>query len=270
MVRKFGLVITLLTAVLTAGGQEKYRLVTDVPYYEESERQRDAYLSERCKLDIYYPAKASGVATIVWFHGGGLTCGQKFFPQELKERGYCLVAVNYRLSPKAKCPAYIEDAAAAVAWVFRNIDKYGGSAERIFVAGHSAGAYLTGMLGLDRKWLQQRHVDADSIKALFILSATAITHYTIRNERGIPDTQPLIDEFALTYNIRPNTPPVFLMTGDRELEMAGRYEENAYLWRMMKVIGNKRTTLYEFDGYGHDMTAPAFPLMLKHIREINK
>ena len=45
--------------------------------------------------------------------------GNKFIPKELREQGFAVVAVNYRLSPKAKNPAYIEDAAEAVAWFSR-------------------------------------------------------------------------------------------------------------------------------------------------------
>ncbi|MDR3184055.1 MAG: alpha/beta hydrolase, partial [Prevotellaceae bacterium] len=84
-----------------------------------------------------------------------------------------------------------------------------------------------------------------------------------RKERNIPDTQPVVDEYALLYHVRRDTPPIYLMTGDRELELLGRYEENAYLWRMLKLTGNTQTVLYEFDGYGHGMLAPAFPLMIK-------
>jgi hypothetical protein len=59
-----------------------------------------------------------------------------------------------------------------------------------------------------------------------------------------------------------------LITGDRELEMLGRYEENAYLMRMMKIAGHKETKLYELDGFGHNMTAPAFPLVIKEVQRI--
>ena len=82
------------------------------------------YMKERCVLDIYYPTKGEAFSTIVWFHGGGLTFGNKYIPKELKEKGVAIVAVNYRLYPKIKAPIYIEDAAAAVAWTFKNIEKY--------------------------------------------------------------------------------------------------------------------------------------------------
>lgn len=54
---------------------------------------------------------------------------------------------------------------------------------------------------------------------------------------------------------------MLLISGDRELEMLGRYEENAYLARMMKVAGHPHTRLLELEGYGHNMFYPAFPLL---------
>ena len=54
--------------------------------------------------------------TVVWFHGGGITGGNRFVPEALKKQGIAVVAANYRLHPKVTCPTYIEDAAAAVAW----------------------------------------------------------------------------------------------------------------------------------------------------------
>jgi hypothetical protein len=90
---------------------------------------------------------------------------------------------------------------------------------------------------------------------------------TVRKERGLPDTQPLVDEYAPLYHVRADAPPFILMTGDRELELLGRYEENAYMMRMMKIIKHPHTLLHEFSGYGHDMLAPAFPLMVKYINE---
>ena len=59
-----------------------------------------------------------------------------------------------------------------------------------------------------------------------------------------------------------------MITGDRELEMLGRYEENAYLMRMMKVVGHKDTKLLELDGYDHGMAYPAFPLLIKEVQRI--
>jgi hypothetical protein len=54
-------------------------------------------------------------------------------------------------------------------------------------------------------------------------------------------------------------------------KLLGRYEENAYLCRMMKLAGHQRTKLYELQGFDHGgMAVPAFPLLLKEVAAIKK
>jgi len=227
-----------------------------------------AYMKQRCKLDVYHPQDSPGFATVVWFHGGGLRAGFRSVPAALKNQRIAVVAVNYRLSPKVKSPAWIEDAAAAVAWTFRNIEKYGGDPRQIFVSGHSAGGYLTSMVGLDKSWLAAHDIDANRIAGLIPYSGHTITHFTIRAERGLPGEQAFVDELAPLYHVRKDAPPLLLITGDRELEMLGRYEENAYMWRMMQVIGHPQTDIIELDGYNHgQMAKPAHPLLLNFVRK---
>ncbi|PKB15556.1 alpha/beta hydrolase [Flavobacterium sp. 5] len=268
MKKKFLILILLFTTASNFAQKTEYTTISNIPYYNEATANTGAYIKERCVVDIYYPKNVKGFATIVWFHGGGLTGGSKELPEGLKDKGFCVVSVNYRLSPKVKVQKCIEDAAAAVAWTFQNIATYGGDKSLIFVSGHSAGAYLSLMVGLDKKWLKADGIDANSIAGLIPLSAQTITHFAIRKERGIPETQPIVDEFAPLYHVRADAPPLLLITGDRELEMLGRYEENAYLMRMMKIVGHKETTLYELQGFGHNMTEPAFPLVVKEIQRI--
>lgn len=259
------LLIMMLVAPVAFAAE--YSLERDVPY-----RVGDGlteYMAERCVLDVYYPAETDGFATVVWFHGGGLKAGKKSVPKGLQEKGIAVVAVNYRLAPKVKSPAYIEDAAAAVAWTFENIEGYGGARDKIFVSGHSAGGYLTSMVGLDKQWLAAHDIAADDIAGLIPYSGHTITHFTIRDERGLKDTKVVVDEFGPLFHARADAPPLLLITGDRELEMLGRYEENAYLWRMMQVVGHPDTRLHELDGYNHgQMAEPAHPLLVRFVREV--
>jgi acetyl esterase/lipase len=258
----------ICAGIVVSAQNHGYVTALNIHYYNESINQSDAYINERCVLDIYYPENVKSFPTIVWFHGGGLTEGSKEFPEALKEKGVCIAAVNYRLYPKVNSPKYIEDAVAATAWVFNHINGFGGDSSLIFISGHSAGGYLTLMLGLDKSWLKTWNIDANRIAGLIPLSGQAITHFTVRKERGIAETQPVIDSLAPLFYVRADAPPLLLITGDRDLELLGRYEENAYLMRMMKVVGHKETKLYELDGYGHGMTEPAFPLLLNEVSRI--
>ncbi|RZM08662.1 MAG: alpha/beta hydrolase, partial [Pedobacter sp.] len=201
----------------------------------------------------------------------GITGGGKEIPRELMEKGVAVIGVGYRLSPKVKAPAYIEDAAAAVAWAFKHIAQYGGDTKLIFVSGHSAGGYLGSMLTLDKSYLSKYQIDANSIAGLIPFSGQAITHFTIRQEQGLKELKATIDKYAPLTHIRADAPPMLIITGDREMELLGRYEENAYLNRMMKLAGSKTTRLYELQGFDHGgMAVPAFPLLLKEVERIKK
>lgn len=267
--KRFILSVLIFWVVFSIQAQNtEYETKLNLQYYPNSINQSDKYINERCVLDIYFPKNKKDFPTVIWFHGGGLKGGNKEIPTALMEKGFCIVAPNYRLYPNVKCPTYIEDAAAATAWVFNNIEDFGGDSSLIFISGHSAGGYLASMIGLDKHWLNVHEIDANRIAGLIPFSGHAITHFTIREERGIPGTQAIIDEYAPVYHVRADAPPLLLITGDREMELLGRYEENAYLMRMMKLVGHKDTRLFEMDGYGHGMTVPAFPLLVKEVGRI--
>lgn len=268
MNKKLFLLLFTLSFALTAFSQ-KYILKENIQYTASNEK--DAYKKERCKLDIYYPADKTNYPTVVWFHGGGLEGGEKFIPQELKEKGVAIVAVNYRLSPKAQHPAYIEDAAEAVAWAFKHISEYGGSVEDIYVAGHSAGGYLALMVALDKSYGEKYGIDVDKVKAYFPISGQTNTHYTIKKEMSLPMQIPYIDKYAPLSQVRKGIPPMLLTTGHRTKEMTARYEENAHLYSILKSLGNQDVVFYEFEGLDHgSVCVPSYFLMLEWIKKYSK
>ena len=261
-------IVLVVFSISNSLSDTNYTSLLDVQYREHSEANKNTYIAERCLLDIYYPVNSKDYATVVWFHGGGLEGGEKFIHDELKGQGLAVVAANYRLSPKVEARVCIEDAAASVAWVLKNIESLNGNANKVFLSGHSAGGYLASMVGLDKRYLAAHDLNANQLAGLIPFSGHTITHFTVRKERGISGKQPIVDEFAPLYHVRADAPPLLLITGDRELEMLGRYEENAYMMRMMRVNGHQDTRIMELDGYGHGMVQPAMPLLLNEIRRV--
>lgn len=258
--RKILLSMVFVAVALAAFAQEGYNTKCDVSYVDAGDTS--AYRRERCKLDVYYPEGASGFKTIVWFHGGGLEGGNKSIPEELKGKGFAVVAPNYRLFPKCRYPDYLNDAAEAVAWTLSHIAGYGGDASQVYVAGHSAGGYLTLMLALDKSLLGRYGVDADSVRGYFPVSGQTATHFTIRKERGIPFDIPVVDGAAPLNKARVLGTRLELITGDRQLEMMARYEENLYLKAVLEGIGNKHIPIYELHGFDHGtVVAPALQLI---------
>ncbi|WOO42131.1 alpha/beta hydrolase [Rubellicoccus peritrichatus] len=265
--RKLSLIL-LAGIVLFTPLFAQYEIAKNVQYRDAGS---DDYQNERCVLDVYYPSSIEGFPTIVWFHGGGLKGGKKNLPNELKDQGIAVVSVNYRLSPKVKAPAYIEDAAAAVAWTFKYIADYGGDPDRIYIAGHSAGGYLVSMVGLDRSYLEAHNLDANDLAGVIPFSGQTVTHSTVRKERGVPKTRVVVDDFAPLYHIRSDAPDFLLITGDREKELPGRYEENALFGCMLQESLGRNVELIELDGYNHGtMVKPGYPILVEFIKDREK
>ncbi|PQO27728.1 alpha/beta hydrolase [Blastopirellula marina] len=265
---RHALLFALLLVPAISIAQEKTsgsNLKTDILY--RSEEGLDDYAKKQCRLDVHYPNK-KGFPTVVWFHGGGLTAGDKAIPKYMRDQGYAVVSANYRHSPQVNAPVYIEDAAAAVAWTFANIESFGGDPDKIFVSGHSAGGYLTSMVTLDKRWLAAYKIDADRIAGAIPHSGHTITHFTVRKERGLDRLKVVVDDLAPLNHVRKDAPPLLLTTGDREMEMTGRYEENAYMWRMFKEAGHPDCTLRELEGFNHgNMVQPAALLMKTFVEQ---
>ena len=270
--RKAALGIILVIFTINAAAQgtvTAYRTETGISYRPES---TDAYTAEQCKLDIYYPADAKGFPTVIWFHGGGLTGGKRHIPEGLMEKGFAVVGVGYRLASKVSVSEIIRDAARAAVWTLNNIGRYGGDPSGIYLAGHSAGGYLVSMIGLDKRWLEPYGVDPDdSFAAIIPYSGQSIVHFEDRKAKGIPITQPLVDDMAPMYHVRPDCAPILIISGDREMEMNGRYEENAFFWRLLRVTGHPDARILELDGFNHsEMAQPGHMAAVKYIREKEK
>ena len=227
-----------------------YATENNISYYADA---RDEYQKERSKLDIYYPKGTKGYATVVWFHGGGLTAGERYFP-DLKDQGIALVAVSYRLAPKAQVPRSIEDSAASVAWVLRNIERYGGDAKKVFVAGHSAGAYLASMIAMDPKWLAAQRASHRQLAGVIAVSGQMTTHFTIKKLRGdnAPQLRPIIDEYAPLYHAAKELPPICLIVGGRAIEFQSRVEENELMAVTLRNLGHTAVEFYEMAGLDHN------------------
>lgn len=146
------------------------RVVRDIKYVPDS-----AYADGKDRLDIYIPPGARSAPVIVSLYGGALQEGDKseqpYVGERFAEAGIVAVLINYRLSPAVAHPAHVRDAAMAVAWVKRNIAKYGGDPNKIFLTGHSAGAYLISLLLLNPRYLAAQRMRPADIRGAAPVSA---------------------------------------------------------------------------------------------------
>lgn len=230
---KFGVLVGLViwcTQLVWADGQAQW-----VPDKRDITYAGAEALDNPRKLDVYLPAKAKKpFPMLVFFHGGGLTSGTKNFANDRRiadfwrSKGVAVVNVDYRLSPQVKFPAYIEDASQAVAWAVKNATKLGADPARIYVSGHSAGAYLATMLAMDERYLKAQGTGTAAIAGFISISGQMTTHFNVRKERGLSDVPLIVDDAAPAHYIRKEIPRLLLLIGDHD--WPARLEENQLMY----------------------------------------
>jgi acetyl esterase/lipase len=177
---------------------------------------------EKQRLDVYVPKTLKPNApVIVFFYGGAWQTGDKkdylFAAQALASNGAVVVVPNYRVYPEVTFPGFLEDGAAATAWTIKHIASFGGDPKSIFLAGHSAGAYISIMLVLDRDYLAKAGASVADISGGIGMSGPYDFLPLTRD-----DVKPIFEvvpDMAVTQPItyaRADAPPLLLVTGDAD------------------------------------------------------
>lgn len=185
-------------------------------------------------LDIYRPKGKKDLPVLIFIHGGGWRKGDKSQYQRIgryiASKDVVTVIANYRLSPAVKHPAHTEDAAAAFAWVYKNIKKYGGDPNMIFISGHSAGAHISALLLTDEKYLKKHNLSTDKIYGAILIGGVYYLGFgtakwkvppksSLRKKMLTPafGSDPDVLRDASPYcHARANIPPTMILAGARE------------------------------------------------------
>jgi acetyl esterase/lipase len=250
------------TAIVSCGGLA-FSAANAPALFGDSERRADlAYgTGERQRLDVYAPdaARAPGKPIIVFWYGGGWEHGRKsqyrFVGAALAEAGFVAVLPDYRLYPEARFPAFIEDGAQAVAWVARHAAEIGGDPQRIYLAGHSAGAHLAAMLAYDTQWLTRAGVPAGTVRGYIGLSGpyaldpnSEVLDAIFASPYGLDDWQPV-------KRVRPEAPPALLLHGTADSVV---YVQHAQAMADALHAAGVPAILRTYSGRGHRDTVAAF------------
>ncbi len=221
---------------------------------------------DRHTLDIYVPQGKTPAPVVVFFYGGGWTDGAKadyrFVAATLAARGFLTVVPDYRLYPQVQFPAFLEDNAAAVAWTRANIARYGGDPSRLFLMGHSAGAYNVAMLTLDRKWLAADGLDADKVIAGTIGLAGPYDFLPLHD----PELESIFapaGDLKLSQPItfaRGDAPPMFLAAGDDDTTVMPA--NTKHLADAIRRDGGPVETRF-YPGIGHRLIIGSFAGLLR-------
>jgi acetyl esterase/lipase len=218
----------------------------------------------RQRLDVYVPdVPDPSRSVVVFFYGGSWQGGRRenyrFVGEALASEGFVAVIPDYRVYPEVVYPAFLEDAAAAVRWVRDHIAEYGADASRLFLAGHSAGAYNAAMLAIDARWLAAHGLDPARDLRGWVGISGPYDFLPLQSQRlevifgpedRRPDTQPVT-------HVSPGAPPALLMTGTDDSAVLPRNSER--LAAKLREAGVP-AQIVRYPGAGHARTVAAFAL----------
>ena len=151
---------SVLLALAVAGCQSAFFATLNVATTSngrvvESSHRYDE--SRGLDLDLFCPASATGAPLLVFFYGGSWENGERgwysFVGEALAAHGVAVAIPDYRRYPAGRFPAFMQDGARAVAWVRDHARECGADPTRLYLAGHSAGAQIAGLLATDASYL---------------------------------------------------------------------------------------------------------------------
>ena len=239
-----------LLTLNTAAGLERYSRTTDLAYGPTAAN----------RFDLYIPAHPAHSPVVVYFFGGGWNSGDKawykFVGAALADAGIIAVLPNYSLYPAARFPVFMQDAAQAVAWSRAHAAEWGGDPERLYVAGHSAGAQIAVMLALNEEYLKRVGGSSHWLRGAIGLAGPydflpfneAYLNDLFGPPANFPASQPI------NY-VRADAPPLLLMCGLRDRRVNPKNTQN--LTSALQTAGGQVTTRY-FDTAGHADLVVAF------------
>jgi acetyl esterase/lipase len=239
------------------------RIVRGVPY-----ATGPLAANPSCTLDVYRPKSLSGPApVVVFFYGGSWQEGRRqdylFVAAELASRGLVVVVPDYRVYPQVRYPQFLGDGATAVAFSLASAESWGGEKRRVFVAGHSAGAYIAVMLALDPAYLAAAGTDRTRIAGTIGISGPYDFRPIVRPDiRAVFGAAADSDEAQPISHVDGHNQPMLLLTGDADTTVLPR-NTLALAARIRAAGGPAQVRV--FPGVGHIGTVTAFaPLLRDH------
>ncbi|MBR7143802.1 MAG: alpha/beta hydrolase [Lentisphaeria bacterium] len=203
-------------------------------------------------INLAIPRGKVDFPTLIWFHGGGMGEALCDSNPEMWDGTFAIAVVRYRLAPHAMPPAQYLDAARAIAFVHKNINKYYGSNKKLIIGGLSAGANMAALSCFDTKWLNPYGLSYKDFMGFLLVSGQLTTHFYVKELLHYPidNAIPIVDEYAPLYHLKADLPPIFMLVGENGIP--GRKYENLLMLDTLKALGHKDCSIYIATGATHN------------------
>lgn len=231
---------------------------------------------KKLRLDVYAPREANNAPVVVFLFGGRWSSGSKdewkFVGEALASRGFVAALPDYRQYPEVRFPAFVNDAARAVAWARNNAKTYGGDPDKVFVMGHSAGAHIAALLALKDEYLVNAGGSRNWLRGMIGLAGPydflPITDPQMRDIFGPPEkfeqSQPIL-------YVEGDNPPMMLMHGEDD-EIVRVQDTQNLASAIKKAGGPISTVIYPKMSHTYIVKSLAKPLrgqtdVIQHVAQ---
>ena len=249
----------VLCSILAVAHLASAALQTDIEYARVAD--------ESLKLDAYVPEGAGPFPAVILVHGGGWTSGDKSggprkaliapMQEPLERAGFAWFSINYRLAPKHRYPACIEDVEAAIRWVKSHAREYRLDPQRIALSGESAGGHLAALAAV-------RSGDAMRLAAVVVFYGVFDLPVRVKPGEPMPpnyaalfgretmdeQTRNVLREASPISYVKAGLPPFLLVHGTADTRVA--IEQSLGMQARLQVAGVP-CDLFKIEGGVHGM-----------------
>jgi acetyl esterase/lipase len=204
-------------------------------------------------LDAYAPRDAVDAPVVVFIYGGSWESGKRqwyrYVGDVLASRGIVTFVADYRKYPQVRLPAFVEDAARAVAWAHAHAREFGGDPRRLFVMGHSAGGHIAALLAADQRYLAAVGMRPRDLAGMIGLAgAYSFLPFADHEARIFGDDARARHDSQPVNFVDGDEPPLLLLQGDDDDVVAPR---NAQAMADRARAAGDAVTLKLYPGIGH-------------------
>jgi acetyl esterase/lipase len=254
--------LLLAASVLSAGCSELFfAAVGSFAPADDVRAQRDLVFdpAHGLELDVYVPRSASTGAVVVFFYGGSWEAGKRhwyrYVGDALASNGVVAIIPDYRKFPNVHFPAFMHDAANAVAWARDHAAEFGGDPKRVFVMGHSAGGQIAALLATDKRYLNSAGMRPRDLAGMIGIAGAYAFLPFVENEAEIfgDDARGRYDSQPINF-VDGDEPPMLLLQGLDDHEVPPHNAE-AMAERAQAMDGTATLKLYPDVGHASIMLA---------------
>lgn len=171
------------------------------------------------QLNVFAPKGAKDLPVLIFIHGGSWKSGNKeiydFLGSRMARKEVVTVIIDYPLAPAYQIQSMELAAVQSVVWTRKNIEKFGGDPDQIFISGHSAGGHLAALVGIKESNFLNPEIK-NSLKGAILIDPAGLDMYWFLQEtKGTEEGNKYLGAFTEDPDVWKAASPIYFLDGEK-------------------------------------------------------